>query len=259
MQQTEVRVAVAAHSGFGHTRRQAEAVARGAASVPGVATDLLDVVALSEDDWATLDRADAIVFGSPTYMGSPSAAFKAFAEATSEAWGDGMRWKDKLAAVFTNSQGDQWRQAELARLLCDPRGAARHALGQPRPLPRLEHERGQPGRSQPARQLSRRDGSIAWRRRRGRRARAERPRDGRGARSARCARRPAVGARARGRRERRCVGGRDKAIKPAPRLHGRRNRQRPRHGRCVDVVSRSGVRSAAHSRRGCEAFSCFRN
>jgi len=30
-------------------------------------------------------------------------------------------------------------------------------------------------------------------------------------------------------------------------------------GRCVDVVSRSGVRSAAHSRRGCEAFSCFRN
>jgi len=105
MQQMEVRFAVAAHSGFGHTRRQAEAVARGAASVPGVATDLLDVAALSEDDWATLDRADAIVFGSPTYMGSPSAAFKAFAEATSEAWGDGMRWKDKLAAGFTNSQG----------------------------------------------------------------------------------------------------------------------------------------------------------
>ena len=103
MQQMEVRFAVAAHSGFGHTRRQAEAVARGAASVPGVATDLLDVAALSEDDWATLDRAAAIVFGSPTYMGSPSAAFKAFAEATSEAWGDGMRWKDKLAAGFTNS------------------------------------------------------------------------------------------------------------------------------------------------------------
>ncbi len=38
-------------------------------------------------------------------MGSPSAAFKAFAEATSEPWGDGMRWKDKLAVGFTNSQG----------------------------------------------------------------------------------------------------------------------------------------------------------
>jgi len=38
-------------------------------------------------------------------MGSPSAAFKAFAEETSKAWADGLRWKDKLAAGFTNSQG----------------------------------------------------------------------------------------------------------------------------------------------------------
>jgi len=30
---------------------------------------------------------------------------KAFAEETSKAWGDGLRWKDKLAAGFTNSQG----------------------------------------------------------------------------------------------------------------------------------------------------------
>jgi multimeric flavodoxin WrbA len=74
MQQMEVHIAVAAHSGFGHTRRQAEAVAHGAANVPGVAAHLLDVAALSEDDWATLDRADAIIFGSPTYMGSPSRA-----------------------------------------------------------------------------------------------------------------------------------------------------------------------------------------
>jgi len=105
MQQPHVHVAVAAHSGFGHTRRQAEAVARGAASIPGVSAHLLDVAALSDEDWATLDRADAIIFGSPTYMGSPSAAFKAFAEETSTAWGDGLRWKDKLAAGFTNSQG----------------------------------------------------------------------------------------------------------------------------------------------------------
>ena len=49
-------------------------------------------------------RADAIVFGSPTYMGSPSAGFKQFAEQTSKPWGDGLRWKDKLAAGFTNSQ-----------------------------------------------------------------------------------------------------------------------------------------------------------
>ena len=98
------RVAVAYHSGFGHTARQAEAVARGAASVPGTEVTLLDVAAPTDELWAALDRADAIVFGAPTYMGSPSAAFKAFAEATSKAWADGLRWKDKLAAGFTNSQ-----------------------------------------------------------------------------------------------------------------------------------------------------------
>jgi len=105
MHQTEVHVAIAAHSGFGHTRRQAEAVARGAASVPATSVSLLDVAELNESDWEALDRADAIVFGSPTYMGSPSAGFKTFAEETSRAWADGMRWKDKLAAGFTNSQG----------------------------------------------------------------------------------------------------------------------------------------------------------
>jgi multimeric flavodoxin WrbA len=105
MQQMEVRVAIAAHSGFGHTRRQADAVAQGAAGVPGTAVSLLDVAELGESDWEELDRADAIVFGSPTYMGSPSAGFKEFAEQSSKAWADGLRWKDKLAAGFTNSQG----------------------------------------------------------------------------------------------------------------------------------------------------------
>ena len=52
---------------------------------------------------AALD-ADAVVFGAPTYMGAASAAFKRFAEASSKPWADGMRWKDKVAAGFTNSQ-----------------------------------------------------------------------------------------------------------------------------------------------------------
>jgi multimeric flavodoxin WrbA len=37
-------------------------------------------------------------------MGAASAAFKRFAEATSKPWGDNLRWKDKVAAGFTNSQ-----------------------------------------------------------------------------------------------------------------------------------------------------------
>jgi NAD(P)H dehydrogenase (quinone) len=52
--------------------------------------------------WDTLDACDAMIFGSPTYMGSASAAFKAFMEATSQRWME-QRWAMKLAAGFTNS------------------------------------------------------------------------------------------------------------------------------------------------------------
>lgn len=100
-----VRIAVVFHSGYGHTAKQAQAVAGGAADVPGVT---VDVVALEDDNAdaaiAAVDAADAVVFGAPTYMGAASATFKKFAEATSAAWGDGMRWKNKVAGGFTNSQ-----------------------------------------------------------------------------------------------------------------------------------------------------------
>lgn len=99
-----VKVAVAYHSGYGHTARQAAAVARGAAGVSGADVTIHNVADLSEELWAALDAADAIVFGAPTYMGSASAGFKTFAEATAKVWGDNLRWKDKLAAGFTNSQ-----------------------------------------------------------------------------------------------------------------------------------------------------------
>ena len=54
MHPTEVHVAIAAHSGFGHTRRQAEAVARGAASVPATSVSLLDVAELNRSSVAEL-------------------------------------------------------------------------------------------------------------------------------------------------------------------------------------------------------------
>src|SRR5579863_1551721 len=104
MTTSSINVAIVYHSGFGHTAKQAEAVARGAASILGTRASLYDVTEFNNDTWAALDRADAIIFGSPTYMGSPSAAFKTFAEGTSKAWGDNLRWKDKIAAGFTNSQ-----------------------------------------------------------------------------------------------------------------------------------------------------------
>ena len=99
------RVAVAFHSAFGHTARQAAAVAEGAGEVDGVRSELLPVDHPDAALWARLQAADAIVFGSPTYMGSVSAVFKAFAEATSEVMQNGLRWRDKIAAGFTCSGG----------------------------------------------------------------------------------------------------------------------------------------------------------
>ena len=93
------KVAVGYHSGYGHTTKQAEALAKGAGA------DLIAIDAngeISESQWATLDAADAIVFGSPTYMGSVSWEFKKFADASSKAWFN-QKWKDKIFGGFTNS------------------------------------------------------------------------------------------------------------------------------------------------------------
>ncbi|HEY1174771.1 MAG TPA: flavodoxin family protein, partial [Phytomonospora sp.] len=99
-----VRVAIAYHSAAGHTRRLAEHVRDGALTVPGAEAALVPVETLDDALWDTLAAADAIVFGSPTYMGSVSAAFQAFAEASSKIWAV-RGWQDKLAAGFTASGG----------------------------------------------------------------------------------------------------------------------------------------------------------
>ncbi|MDE1938861.1 MAG: flavodoxin family protein [Alphaproteobacteria bacterium] len=99
------RVAIVYHSGYGHTHEQAKAVAAGAASVPGIEPELLRIENAGQDFapvLAKLEKADAIIFGSPTYMGSASAPFKAFMEASSKPWFE-QKWRNKMAAGFTNS------------------------------------------------------------------------------------------------------------------------------------------------------------
>ncbi|MBN3858380.1 flavodoxin family protein [Paraburkholderia sp. Ac-20340] len=95
------RIVVAYHSGYGHTKKLAEAVFTGLQDAGAQAT-LLAVADIDDAGWAALDAADAIVFGAPTYMGGPSADFKKFADASSKAWFT-QKWKDKIAAGFTNS------------------------------------------------------------------------------------------------------------------------------------------------------------
>jgi len=102
-QDQSIRVAVVYHSGYGHTARQAKAVADGASQVSGVDV-LLVKVEDADKSWEALEKAEAIIFGAPTYMGSASAQFKAFMDATSHTvFAKGGVWRDKVAAGFTNS------------------------------------------------------------------------------------------------------------------------------------------------------------
>jgi len=89
------------HSTYGHTKLQAEAVHKGAGEVEGVKAVLLTVEeAIARLD--ELDSADAIIFGSPTYMGNMSSDMKKFIEVAAKKWFT-MSWKDKIAGAFTNS------------------------------------------------------------------------------------------------------------------------------------------------------------
>jgi multimeric flavodoxin WrbA len=94
-------IAVVYHSGYGHTQAVAEAVAAGVQAVPGAKVNLIPT-GEAEAREAELDAADAIIFGSPTYMGGVSADFAKFKDWTSRKW-QARAWQDKLAAGFTVS------------------------------------------------------------------------------------------------------------------------------------------------------------
>jgi len=98
------RIAIAYHSGYGHTEALAASVAQGVRDA-GAEAILLRIDNAGQDFDPLLDEitaSDAVVFGAPTYMGDVSGVFKVFADATSKAFFTGA-WKDKLAAGFTNS------------------------------------------------------------------------------------------------------------------------------------------------------------
>ncbi len=94
-------ISIVFHSGYGHTRRVAAAVAAGSG---GSLLAIDDQGELSPEGWAQLDASRAIVFGSPTYMANVSWQFKRFVDASSAVWAR-QGWRDKLAAGFTNSAG----------------------------------------------------------------------------------------------------------------------------------------------------------
>ncbi len=89
------RIAIPYFTGHGHTRRVAEAVAQGAAHAR-----LIDVETMTSEDWQALGSAEAIVFGTPTYMGSVAAGYSRFLEDAADRWTE-LPWRDKIAAGFT--------------------------------------------------------------------------------------------------------------------------------------------------------------
>lgn len=93
------KVIVVYHSGYGHTQVVAQQVAQGAGA------ELIAISSegeITEAEWEALDATDAIVFGSPTYMGNASWQFKRFADASSKRWFQQL-WLDKVFGGFTNS------------------------------------------------------------------------------------------------------------------------------------------------------------
>jgi len=103
-------VSIVYHTNTGHTGALAEAVARGVSVVEGADARLLPILPdhvvhgrfRNEALMNTLDESDAIIFGAPTFICSISAVFKTFMEAAFPHWFE-QRWKDKIAAGFTNS------------------------------------------------------------------------------------------------------------------------------------------------------------
>jgi NAD(P)H dehydrogenase (quinone) len=127
-------------SGSGHTAKLAEAITRGAASVPGAKTNLIAIQGKDiingryQNDavFAQLDASDAIIFGSPTFMGGPAGQFKSFADATAGQFFK-TAWRDKIAGGFTVSNspsGDKYATLQYFFTLAMQHGMIWIGLGE---------------------------------------------------------------------------------------------------------------------------------
>jgi NAD(P)H dehydrogenase (quinone) len=97
------KLAIVYYSGYGHTANVAEHIQHGMQQVEDVQVTVLTAKDACEQ-LDLLDQMDGIIMGSPTYMGSASAEFKQFMEASSGRWLK-QQWRNKIAAGFSNSGG----------------------------------------------------------------------------------------------------------------------------------------------------------
>ncbi|SHG87184.1 flavodoxin family protein [Marivita hallyeonensis] len=90
-------ICLAYFTGAGHTARLAAAIAEG---ITDGQARLIDIRTMSDTDWASLDAAEAILFGAPTYKGSTAAQSDLFLEDAAERWVT-QDWQNNLAGGFT--------------------------------------------------------------------------------------------------------------------------------------------------------------
>lgn len=126
------KVAIIFHSATGTTKQLAKSIVSGASSVDGVKAipyEILgsDIIEGRFKNSALIDElsdTDAMIFGSPTFMGCVSAQFKAFADATGELWAE-KAWADKFASGFTigsNLSGDQLNTIQYLQVFASQHG-----------------------------------------------------------------------------------------------------------------------------------------
>ncbi|WP_323844409.1 flavodoxin family protein [Microbulbifer magnicolonia] len=127
------KFAVVYYSATGTSEILAQAVAAGIHSVAGAEAVVLKIADTDIDHgryknreiMRQLDHCDGIVFGSPTFMGTVAAQFKAFMDATSERYSQ-RAWAGKLAAGFTiggSPSGDQLNTIQTLQIF-----AAQHGM-----------------------------------------------------------------------------------------------------------------------------------
>jgi multimeric flavodoxin WrbA len=125
-------IAIVYHSGFGTTHQLALAIKEGAKLHGETKVNLYRILPehiqggrfIASEILNSVSKADAIIFGSPTYMGSVSAQFKAFADASSEIWSTSS-WSNKIAAGFTigsHYSGDQLSTIQYFQILAGQHG-----------------------------------------------------------------------------------------------------------------------------------------
>lgn len=124
------KIAFIYHSGYGHTKKITDHMLASLQQDPSIEATLLTTEEATKN-LDVLDNYTTLVFCSPTYMGGPSAQFKAFADASSKKWFT-QKWKNKLAAGFTNSgtlAGDKLGTLHYFTLLAAQHGMIWISLG----------------------------------------------------------------------------------------------------------------------------------